>query len=143
MRRLAISLIQAYKRFVSPYKGFGCAYRLHCGRASCSSLGIRAIRRYGVWKGLGVLSERTSRCGVAYQRYGSKVFRPHLSQRGDCDLGCDGIGDCDFPSGKSLLRGCDIASCCDCGNCDWRRDRKRKDREGAVYLPPKVGKGQR
>ena len=43
--------IGAYQRYLSPYKGFCCAYRAHTGRASCSALGARVIRRHGLLAG--------------------------------------------------------------------------------------------
>ena len=42
IRRLAIVLIDIYKGFVSPRKGFNCAYRIGYGGDSCSSK-IRAV----------------------------------------------------------------------------------------------------
>jgi len=53
-RDLALLAITLYQRHLSPYKGFRCAYALHTGRASCSRLGYRAIRRHGL-RGLGLL----------------------------------------------------------------------------------------
>jgi putative component of membrane protein insertase Oxa1/YidC/SpoIIIJ protein YidD len=52
VKTLLLTLIRLYQRHVSPRKGFACAYRVHTGCASCSHLGYRAIRRYGVWQGL-------------------------------------------------------------------------------------------
>ena len=42
IRRLAIDLTDIYKGFVSPRKGFNCAYRIVHGGDSCSSK-IRAV----------------------------------------------------------------------------------------------------
>ena len=69
MRAIALPAIQLYKRHLSPYKGFCCAYRSHLGRFSCSTLGFRAIRMYGVIKGIAVLRQRLKRCGVVHRRY--------------------------------------------------------------------------
>jgi putative component of membrane protein insertase Oxa1/YidC/SpoIIIJ protein YidD len=55
-------LIAGYQRFLSPYKGFCCAYRVHTGRASCSSLGRRVIRTHGLFSGLVLLTQRFKRC---------------------------------------------------------------------------------
>lgn len=55
-------LIAGYQRYVSPYKGFCCAYRVHTGRASCSTLGRRVIRAHGLFGGLVLLSQRFRRC---------------------------------------------------------------------------------
>ena len=116
-RRFALAAIRAYQRYLSPHKGFSCAYRCTTGRASCSMLGYRAIRRHGVHAGLAILRMRTHRCGVAAARHRATARRPHRLQRGDCDLGCD-AGSWDICSGIV-----DGVSCCDCGSCDWRRKR--------------------
>ncbi len=138
MRLFALVAIRFYQRYLSPYKGFCCAYRQHTGRASCSELGYRVIRRVGVLAGLVLLRRRTYLCGVVHRRYLVAHRRPPAAQRGDCDFGCDAPGDCDLPSGKSFSRVCDYASCCDVGSCDWQR-RKDRDRgpEKYVYIPPR------
>ncbi len=136
MRWLVIAMILAYKRVLSPWKGFACAYRVRTGRESCSTLGLRSVRRFGVVKGLLVLRERTHRCGVAFRRSHQQLGRPPISQRGDCDLGCSAPCDagCDLPSGKSL------SWVGDCASCDWSHSKRRKsdERENYVYLPPDV-----
>lgn len=142
MRQLALFSIEIYQRYLSPYKGFCCAYRAHTGCRSCSTLGHRAIRRYGVVDGIAILRKRLQKCGVACQRQHAPRQRGALrSQRGDCDPGCGG---CDLPSidcpSCNLPNGfCDAASCCDCGSCDcgdWRQGRQRKKEEDQVYIPP-------
>ncbi len=119
MRGLALLLIQAYRRWISPYKGFACAHRMHCRGASCSKVGERLIRRHGLRQGLPLLRERLRRCGeiAAQQRQ-----RPLAAQRGDCDLP---MIDCDLPSPKGLS----VCDCCSSGGCDWpRRDRQAQSR---------------
>lgn len=154
MRVLLLALIRFYKRFISPHKGYGCAYRVYSGRASCSTLGYRAIRRHGAWVGLGLLQQRCHKCGVAQRRY-APVYRPPAGQRGDCDPGCGGDG-CDLNGcdpGGCDQRDCDLRprrcrsafdflDCCDiddCGGDDKRRERKRKNRkrDAATHLPPR------
>lgn len=117
LRGIVLAAIRAYQRYLSPHKGFRCAYRLHTGRASCSTLGYRAVRSRGVFTGLALIRERTSRCGELQRRHRPPSKRPPAGQRGDCDLPCD----CDLPSGRGLARACDFLSCCDCGSCDWPR----------------------
>jgi len=122
MKDVALAAIGIYQRYVSPHKGFCCAYRVHTGRASCSALGARAIRRWGVWRGLQVLRLRMHCCGEVHHRCLTEA--PHrltmAAQRGDCDLN---VGDC-----------CDVADCCDCGDCGSdrkprrRADKRRRDR---------------
>ena len=139
MRQLALATITAYQRYLSPYKGFCCAYRIHTGRASCSAIGYRVIRRYGVFAGVALLRRRTYLCGVAHRRYSPACQRPHRAQRGDCDLGCDlpCNFNVDLPSSKTCSSLSDFSSCCDCGGCDGS-DKKRKSRSPEEYIciPP-------
>ena len=144
MRTFVLAAIRIYQRYVSPYKGFCCAYRQHTGRASCSALGYRAVSRYGVFAGLSLTRKRTRLCGIAHRRF--KPMPSYLNhERGVCDVGCDlpcdtgcdASGACDGPSGRSIFSNCNFFSCCDCGSCDWpRRDRKGQEKEKYVYIPP-------
>ena len=59
---VACWLIRCYQRYVSPYKGFCCAYRAHKGRDSCSQFASRAIRRGGLATGLRLTLRRFDRC---------------------------------------------------------------------------------
>ncbi len=130
MRGLVILAIRAYQRFVSPHKGFVCAYRVHTGRCSCSELGRRVVQRKGVFTGLLLLDARLQRCGDI-SRNRSKSLHP---QQGviHCDLpdlsGCDCGGDA-CSGGCGGLDGCD-----GCDGCDWRR--RRKTRERNIVIRP-------
>ena len=117
MRELALAAIGVYQRYISPHKGFCCAYRAHTGAASCSALGARVIRRHGLFAGCVLLRQRLKRCGEVYRQCHPPGQRPLAAQRGDCDVGCDTPGD-----------GCDVSDACDCCDCDFP-DRKRKDRQ--------------
>lgn len=46
--RTAIAAIQAYQRYLSPYKGYRCAHRLHHGGESCSQYVKREIEEEGL-----------------------------------------------------------------------------------------------
>lgn len=137
MRRFALIAIRVYQRYISPYKGFRCAYRAHTGCASCSALGYRAVRRHGVWGGMALLRARMRRCGVAHRRYTpTPQHRPFQSQRGECDVGgCDVPGDCSIELPSSDRLSClDFSDCCD---CDWPdRKKKQSDEEDDEYIPP-------
>ncbi len=69
MRFLALYSIRFYKRRISPYKGFCCPYREHLGRFSCSTIGYRAIRRFGLLRGVAVLRQRTRLCAFTQRRH--------------------------------------------------------------------------
>jgi putative component of membrane protein insertase Oxa1/YidC/SpoIIIJ protein YidD len=149
-RWLALAAIRGYQRWISPYKGFHCAYRVHTGCASCSALGHRVIRRFGVWDGLPLLRERMARCGAVHEAHrqqqvmtaatvAAEPRRLPAAQRGDCDLGCapdlpcdghHGCAGCDGPSGPrgkacgiGLRDVCDLADCC---ACDYWPSREKK-----------------
>jgi putative component of membrane protein insertase Oxa1/YidC/SpoIIIJ protein YidD len=116
---MALRAISFYQRHVSPRKGFCCAYRAHTGCRSCSALAYRAIRRLGVWRGLGLLRERLGRCHAVHARHQS-LPRVPASQAGFCDASCD--IPCDLPG--------DCA--CDCG--DWGRSRKsEKEKKPGLF----------
>lgn len=142
MRAFLLAAIRFYQHFLSPLKGFRCAYHVHTSRQSCSHLGFRAVRRFGAPAGLVVLRQRLYLCGVAHRRYSPPLRRAPLAQRGDCDIvPCD----CDLPSARTCSSAGDIIStCADCGSCDWP-DRRRKDRERerTIYIPPKKQYGMR
>lgn len=143
-RELMLAAIRVYQRYVSPYKGFCCAYRAHTGRASCSTLGYRAVRRYGALRGLALIRQRTMLCGVAHRRYGLPPPVAMLArQRGYCDFGfdlgcapsCDAGSAC--PSDLHCLS--DVFSSCNPGGCDSsRRSRRSSQQEKYVYIPPQV-----
>ena len=103
MKRLALAAIAAYQRYLSPLKGYSCAFRVHTGRDSCSQYGKRAIARHGVVAGLRLLKRRMEDCGDLHHRH-HHVQRPPLSARhrlqaGFCswgevfEFGCDFCGD--------------------------------------------------
>jgi putative component of membrane protein insertase Oxa1/YidC/SpoIIIJ protein YidD len=62
---LALLAISGYQQFISPHKGWHCAYAaLHRG-ASCSAYGKEAISRHGVIAGASLLWERFDQCRAA------------------------------------------------------------------------------
>ena len=134
MRSAALFAIEVYQRYLSPHKGYCCAYRVVTGGASCSALGYRAIRRFGVWDGLALLRERFALCALAYRRWRARLKAPR--ERGFIDGACDaamcipdpGSMACD-PSGLP----CD-ASCspCDLLDCCEQREKKKKSQ---THLP--------
>ena len=141
MRSLALTAIGLYQRYISPRKGFTCAYRLHTRRSGCSGFGYRAIRRYSVVRGIQLIRARTLLCGVVHRHSLQHAQSPKLRhQQGFCDVGCDGTGcdfQCDLPSGKSLPNVCNFLSCCDCGASDWSNKKRRQEEvEKYVHIPP-------
>jgi putative component of membrane protein insertase Oxa1/YidC/SpoIIIJ protein YidD len=134
MKSLALGAIRFYQRFLSPRKGFCCAYAAIKSHGSCSALGYRAIRRYGVWRGIAVLDKRLEKCGVAYRRQQRHGVRSR--QAGFLDCACNAPAVCDLPCGD--LPGCDMPHSCsklmscgdlmNCSACDWRRRKQRDEK---------------
>lgn len=126
-KSLALAAIRIYQRVVSPYKGYACAYRVHTGKASCSNLGLRAIQRYGLARGLGVLRMRFAQCAGAHRDHAPARTAVRHQEGGYCDLACDGVS-------------CDALSCLgeglECGPCEFPggkgTDARRKRRRGAT-----------
>ena len=116
MRGLVIVAIRAYQRFVSPYKGFSCAYRVHTGRCSCSEFGRRAVERKGVFTGLLLIDARLQRCGSVHRLRGQQGVI-------DCDCGLD-AGDV-----------CNCADACSPG-CDGCNGRSRRRNKYEVKIEP-------
>lgn len=164
LRRLALAAIRGYQRYLSPHKGFCCAYRLHTGHSGCSELGFRAIRLHGLLRGGLILRQRLWLCGVVYRRHAGRlpgVSRAYRSQAGFCDVGDCGVSDCDLPGIEmpsfelpsfdlpDLPAACDrklewATSCADCGDCgDCGRLGRRPDKhddEATIYIPPHSGR---
>ena len=128
MKKFALLLILFYQKFLSPYKGFCCAYHQYTGRTSCSGLGYRAIRHFGVIKGVGVLKMRLSKCNEVYQAH---YFEKQMvvNQAGHCDL----PSDCDFGAvGDTCSAIVDCSSACN----NWPPWRRSKKMGPDIYLPP-------
>jgi putative component of membrane protein insertase Oxa1/YidC/SpoIIIJ protein YidD len=123
-RDLLLAAIRGYKRHVSPRKGFACAYRVHMGACSCSTLGLRAISRYGAWRGAGVLRLRLRECHLVAQALRARHLPVRAGQAGfiDCDLPCDGscidVSSCSCGDMFSADSACEAATCVGCDGCD-------------------------
>ena len=123
-RRVLLAAIRLYQRWISPRKGFHCAYRVHTGRCGCSALGYRAIRLFGARRGLGVLRLRFEQCALKHALYGPRRFVPR-GERGDVDCDCDADAcPCDVPD--------DCLDALDCDGCGERRREGRRKARGDV-----------
>ncbi len=68
-RPLSVAAIRGYQRFLSPYKGYHCAYGAYYqGGASCSEYGRRSIERFGLVEGGLMLRARFDECAFAASR---------------------------------------------------------------------------
>jgi uncharacterized protein len=121
LKALALAGVGAYRRYVSPHKGYACAYRVHRSGLSCSAHAERVIRRFGLLRGLALVRRRLGRCGdVHRQHHGAQ----RVLQRGSCDLPCD------IPCDGSEVKG--LGHCLDCADCGCdgdRRGERKQERE--------------
>jgi putative component of membrane protein insertase Oxa1/YidC/SpoIIIJ protein YidD len=63
---LAVASINGYQKYVSPYKGYSCAYRVEFGKASCSGYAKSAINEHGLFVGVLELGNRFKHCHYAH-----------------------------------------------------------------------------
>ena len=121
---MAIALVRAYQKWISPKKGFGCALRLAgLSKTGCSGRALRILRKDSLgWAAKAALLRRrlddcsaaaSARAGLTAPAQGRR-FDALPGQGGFCDAGCD-LPSCDLPS-------CDLPSCdlpsCDLPSCD-------------------------
>ena len=57
MRRVLMTLIRGYQRYISPLLGAHCIYT-----PTCSAYALEAIEKYGALKGSWLAAKRIARC---------------------------------------------------------------------------------
>ncbi|HXF94244.1 MAG TPA: membrane protein insertion efficiency factor YidD [Nitrospiraceae bacterium] len=57
MRWICLTVIGAYRRWVSPFLGPACRFE-----PTCSEYAAESIARYGFWRGLGLTCLRLAKC---------------------------------------------------------------------------------
>ena len=128
-QRLALLLIGAYRRWLSPYKGFRCAHAALHGGASCSQAVADIVAGHGLWQGRRHIRARFRACRAAYQALAANhtARRPppqaHDPGRNRCARRCRDCADCSDCAGSAAdtgsclgklpLRHCDDCAC-DC-----------------------------
>jgi len=139
---LALSAIGLYRRYLSPHKGYHCAWRVHTGGCSCSAYGERVIGRHGLPVGLALLRRRFARCAEVHRQHRQArdahagAMRLAHAQRGVCDF--------DLPCHVDAGDCCNVVTCCDfpCGGGRRERtstskaDRARRRRRGQPASHP-------
>lgn len=118
--RLTLNLVRGYQKYLSPHKGFSCAYRKLHGGASCSEYFRQSIDRYGLSHAIPLFQQRLEACKMANLTLRSPVSTQEEDaessankQRKTRDFYCDrAVGDC-------VGSGCgDCGSSTDCGDCN-------------------------
>jgi len=114
VNQTAIAAITGYQKYISPRKGFSCAYRVLQNSDSCSQYIKKLIAKYGIIDAIPLARKRLKACRNAYiilksethegdhhhnKRNCGCLSNPKSCCAGICDPGCDGIdfgdiGDC-------------------------------------------------
>jgi putative component of membrane protein insertase Oxa1/YidC/SpoIIIJ protein YidD len=105
--------IGGYQRYLSPYKGFCCAYRVQTGRRSCSAYARAIVDKLGAIALQQAMPRQFERCRLAFETLQTREAAPKKEQKWweRCNGGDCGVGNCvDLP--------CDSLPCdavpCDC-----------------------------
>ncbi|MEM7472665.1 MAG: membrane protein insertion efficiency factor YidD [Pseudomonadota bacterium] len=145
--KTALGAIWVYQQYISPHKGFRCAYAVHHGGTGCSGYAKGAIKDHGLWRAIPFIRQRLRDCKTAYEEIKASCScrseplnedeRAELERRrrdGKSGRGCDcGSGCVPMPMGcggtgasTTASKGCDVNPCdgdvgfggCDCASCD-------------------------
>jgi len=65
MDNVAIAFITTYQKYLSPYKGFRCAYSVFHNADSCSKHIVNCIKKYGLIGGWDNIKKQFSLCSLA------------------------------------------------------------------------------
>lgn len=92
MRHFFIFLITLYQKYLSPYKGFRCAYACYHHSLSCSARVKNIIAEHGLLAGWPLIKQQFKDCHLAYQaleterekREREKRQRRRQGQQRDC-----------------------------------------------------------
>lgn len=67
MQKIALFIISTYQKYLSPIKGFKCAYGVETGITTCSAHAKKVISRYGFLKGCLLMRRQAKRCEQSYR----------------------------------------------------------------------------
>ncbi|NEO86319.1 MAG: membrane protein insertion efficiency factor YidD [Spirulina sp. SIO3F2] len=137
--RCSLTLVDLYQHYLSPRKGFCCAYRVLYGELSCSAYFRQQVEHQGVWGAIEPLRSRLKACKAAHHVLMTQAEDPEESEESrrrqhhtwdwsDCCYGGNGE-DCTPPRAcdqdlngqwdccEGDWLGCDAIG--DCGSCDF------------------------
>lgn len=66
INNLAIVVIEYYQKYISPHKGYCCAYSYYTGKPSCSEFTKQCIQKYGIIKTIPLFSKQIEKCKIVY-----------------------------------------------------------------------------
>ena len=66
--QVGLFLIHLYQKYLSPIKGYSCAYAFHTGSYSCSAFGVKAIEKKGLFIGSKLINRRFKKCAKSAKK---------------------------------------------------------------------------
>ncbi|MCF6236433.1 MAG: membrane protein insertion efficiency factor YidD [Gammaproteobacteria bacterium] len=92
MKNLSILSIKIYQKYLSPYKGYKCAYYMLHKTDSCSASVVNIIEKKGVFKGWSNIKNQFNLCALAYEKIKEEDEKNKDKKKGGCHpadcLGC-------------------------------------------------------
>jgi putative component of membrane protein insertase Oxa1/YidC/SpoIIIJ protein YidD len=118
MLRFFIRLgIKGYQKFISPRKGYRCAYSVRHGGSGCSGAVLQIIEENSIFTWRKLIKERFSNCKIAYEEIKKEKKRRKNKKCDSCEP--------DTCKKERWKKSCDLSDTCDCdvldcdvGSCD-------------------------
>ena len=79
----AIWLIACYQKYLSPHKGWSCAYRVLSGEVSCSQYAKNVIEEEGVFTAIPIVLARFKACRHAHLKLSARNDSRNRAKRRD------------------------------------------------------------
>lgn len=108
LSHFAIVGISGYQRYLSPRKGFACAYRVRHGGPGCSGFAKAAIQQHGLRAAIPLVRQRFAACrDAAEELQGQPGKRDNREKESWCETISDfQCSDCSLPfRACSFVRG--------------------------------------
>ena len=129
--RGAVGAIIAYRRWISPHKGFSCAHQFVHGEGTCSAFGLDVFRTHGFRQAWALLRLRFQECKMAAHRIdeersrrkregGSRAKPARFCDTADkLECGCAAAEGCASPAvgGTKRLACAKLSALGECGAC--------------------------
>jgi putative component of membrane protein insertase Oxa1/YidC/SpoIIIJ protein YidD len=90
-------VIGIYQKYISPHKGFCCAYKVHHNESSCSEFAKNMVREKGVFKAIPSINERFGLCKISsdYLKNEYEIGNDKKAHKaGKCSLDACNAGAC-------------------------------------------------
>ena len=121
VKKLVLLVVRGYQRYISPYKGFSCAYKKLYKTQSCSAYFYSCVRdrALNLSTASNLLQQRLFECKQAYSILQTDLNYHQQSKQKKRRRNNNECGSCsEWIDFTPLLYWCDCGDCLDCGDCD-------------------------